>query len=195
MASESKTPESSQESLRVTFIRSNRITYSENGRKYIMSLTKTVQNIIYFGCINRYSDTSRKPKCTATGIYNSTDKSYRHKKDHIKDCGEKSSTIIQGFYEIQKNFLYEELNKNPRLTAAPALDLLRKANLKTEPENKPFPLTYDQVKHIIDLYRKENGVNNMEGLGNRVVLTKDNSIFLRYNSSFYSIYKSNFSIF
>jgi len=179
--------------IEVNFIQRNRLTYKENSLKFTMTLTKTVNGKIYFGCVHRYSATSTRSKCTATGVYNIENKTYVKKKDHLAECGieEGSQTLFTNdSYEIQKNFLLAQLEKNQRLTTAPALELLRKENTQRAPENKLLPLTYEQIKYIIECYREENGVTSCEDLKNKIVLTKDNSIFLRYNSSYYTLHKS-----
>jgi len=66
-----------------------------------MTLTKMVNNKIYFDCIPQYS-----AKCTATGVYNTEGENLHFKKDHLAECGveeENQTIIINDFYEIQKN--------------------------------------------------------------------------------------------
>ena len=46
--------------FKVHFVQHNRLSYTENNRKFTMTLTKTVRNKIYFGCINRYAAVSTK---------------------------------------------------------------------------------------------------------------------------------------
>jgi len=181
-----------QDTITIEFLQTNRISYVENSLKYTMALTKKSESTIYFGCVNRYGGTLTKPKCSATGIFNIQENTYIPKKSHCEGCGSKTDNkiIVSETYEIQRDFLLNELSKNQRLTATAAVELIRKENQTRPPEQKLNPLNYEQVKYIVKSYREENGVMNTESLNDKVILSKDNSIFLRYNSSYYSLYKS-----
>ena len=108
------------------------------------------------------------------------------------DCRKDSSVkfVVEDSYDVQKQLLIEELKINPVLTTAPALLLLTKENSKRASTDKFIPLNYEQVKYIIEWFREDNGIKNTESLNNSIILTQDNSLFLRYNSSFISLYKS-----
>jgi len=73
---------------------------------------------------------------------------------------------------------------------ADAREMLRKENEKKKNEEKFLPLTYRQVKHIVNSFKNENGIQDINSIDNAMILTKDNSLFLRYNSSFYGLHQS-----
>ena len=130
----------------------------------------------------------------ATGIYDVAEKSYTTRKPHTFQCKYSKPTkyLISNSYEIQKSFILEELKRNPTLTPSPALNLLTKKNSTLPDEEKWITLTYDQAKYIIQCYKEENGIKDAEPLTNLNILTQDNSLFLRFNSSFYTVQNGNF---
>lgn len=186
--------EESKMIINVHFERYNCISYIQGQVKYKMTITKNEDRKLYFGCINRHLASSNPMRCGATGHFDLSKKEYIPKRSHINNCGIDICVKFQvsDSYEVQKQLILSELNKNPRLTAGPACNLLMLENNKRPPEEKFITLQYDQVKHIITNYRNENGLQSTEVLKDAMILTKDNSLFLRFNSSFYSLFKGNF---
>ena len=185
--------------VKFTFETNKRLAYEENGLKFVMGASKTEKGKIYYGCINRFRSDKSGAKCGATGVYDIESQSYTPKRSHLASCGvQQPNFSISESYSSQKEFLHQELLKNPRLTVAPAQELLTKENLTKSPSKRTKTLCYDQIKYIIDCYRKDNGIN-YDGSSSKeiIILTRDNALFLRYNSSFTSLNKgkviSNFN--
>ena len=185
---------STNKNIEVQFEQPNRLKYQVGKVTHVMTCTKTKANKCYFGCINRFLVEPRK--CGATDLYLSDSKLYTIKRPHIPSCGKDLENIsVSDSYTCQKEFLIEELQKNPRLTAAEAKNLISKENITKSPSKKVIPLNYEQIKYIIECYREDNGIKNTESLNDIMVMSKDNSLFLRNNSSFYNLYQSNFSFY
>lgn len=178
--------------IMVHFTADNRLSYSENNATYTMVKNKGDENKSYFNCINKFLVSSNPRKCTATGHYNAENKVYTPKQPHTLYCGKTSEFCASDSYEVQKNLIIEELNRNQRLTPAPALELLTNENHKRPPEQKFLPISYEQCKYIIQSWKNDNGIRDERESNDCLVLTRDNSLFLRYNSSFYTIHQSNY---
>jgi len=186
-------PQEELQTLEITLEAKNRIVYYENKVKYVMGCTKTDGNKSYYGCLNRFHAASSSLKCGGTGIYDSKTGIYTPRKPHTALCGTSSSNFtISDSYTIQRNFIHQELEKNPRLTVSVIQGLLTKENLKKSPSKRSFPLNYDQIKHIIEVYRQDNGIKNKDLTKEMIILTRDNALFLRYNSTFIGYNKGNF---
>ena len=189
-----ETKQQDQTSILPHFERYNRLSYSQNNIKYTMSLTKSEASKMYFSCVNRHLTPTNKQKCNATGIYNQETKKYTTKKVHTIYCSVNTSSEVSviDHYDTQRKLLLNELESNPRLKKSEAMDLLKKDNATREVKEKYIPLNYDQVRYIINSYRKDNGIQRNDSVQEIRILTNDNSLFLRYNSSFYGIYKGKF---
>jgi len=59
---------------------------------------------------------------------------------------------------MQRNLLEEELQKKQILMPADAREMLRK---EKKNEEKFLPLTYRQVKHIVNSFKNENGIQDI----------------------------------
>jgi len=127
--------------LTINFESHNRLTYIEGKFQYIMTLTKKAETKQYFGCINRHLSSSNPQRCNATGVYDNESKQYTCRKIHVSGCGKEASIefTVSDSYDVQKQLLFEELIKNPRLTATPGLELLMKINFQRPPEKNFFP--------------------------------------------------------
>jgi hypothetical protein len=180
----------------VQFERYNRLKYQERDQIFVMTLTKKAKdgNKLYFGCINRHLEHSNPNKCNATGHYDQKSKEYTAKRPHSMGCGVETNRkfAMDDSYDTQKELLLKELTNNHTLTTVSAQTFLTKENSRRPDEKKFKPLSYEQVKYIIERFRADNGINSTESLQNAMVLTSDNSLFLRYNSSFYGSHKGNY---
>ena len=175
-------------SIKIHFESRNRLYYTENGIKFTMTMTKDEKDVLYFGCIKRSLSSSNKQKCGATGIYKVQEKEYIRKRPHISGCGATlSNTKIIDSYQVQRDFLENKLKENPKPTPAPGLELLLKENWKNDPEAKFIPLNYRQVKHIINSYKEDNNIHDLKNSEHSIILTRDNSLFQRFNSSFITL--------
>jgi len=74
-----------------------------------------------------------------------------------------------------------------------------KENLTKSPSKRTKTLCYDQIKYIIDCFRKDNGINYGSSSKELIILTRNNALFSRCNSIFTSLSKgkviSNFLFF
>jgi len=71
--------------------------------------------------------------------------------------------------------------------------MLREKNIELSPLKKRFPLQYDQVKKIIQNYRKENNLNSEMSFDDpSLQRTIEGSIFRRCRNQYNTIYKSIF---
>ena len=84
---------------------------------------------------------------------------------------------------------------NPNLTVVNALDLLRSKNLNSSPSKQKLPLTYEQVKKIIQDFRENNNINSTLSISDPSLMkTIDGALFRRCYNTYDVIYKNKFII-
>ena len=95
-----------------------------------------------------------------------------------------------------RNARYPWINaclSNPDLIVVNALDLLRSKNLNSSPSKQKLPLTYEQVKNIIQDFREKNNINSTLSIsGPSLMKAIDGALFRRCYNTYGLIYKNKF---